>query len=415
MRGAVARGRGILRAVTARSTRTPAWFAGKARTVAAVVRRRRSWAALALADVALRGRRARALPAARRRTHWRRCSTRCGRRRSRGARAGGSSCGPGRRSRRCGSSGPAHVPSTDQTNTLVVLGDRLLVKAYRRLEPGVHPEVELLAALAGTGAPVPAYGGGLHHVAADGTDTAIAAAAGVRRRRAGRVGGADRRRRRAAARTGQPHRAAVRGRGRVAARLHAALVAALGARRRGRARTSRPGAPRQRPRWTPPRPTTPSSPRSPRASAEELAVLERVAPPPLARTHGDLHYAQLLRAPRRRLAVIDFEGDPTRPLAARRAPDTPLRDLACLLRSIDHIGSAAARRAGGAIRRPGSPRPRGAAPPTSPTPRCPSTPASCARSRSPRSAASTSTRRACCPGWLYAPRGGLRRLLARAT
>jgi maltokinase len=46
--------------------------------------------------------------------------------------------------------------------------------------------------------------------------------------------------------------------------------------------------------------------------------------------------------------IIDFEGDPTRPLADRRRPDTPLYDLACVLRSADHVGSAASRRAGGA-------------------------------------------------------------------
>jgi maltokinase len=75
----------------------------------------------------------------------------------------------------------------------------------------------------------------------------------------------------------------------------------------------------------------------------ELAAFAELEPPPLTRTHGDLHYAQLLRAPGR-LAIVDFEGDPTQPLAGRRAPDTPLRDLACLTRSIDHIGSAASRR-----------------------------------------------------------------------
>jgi hypothetical protein len=68
-----------------------------------------------------------------------------------------------------GDLGGAFVPSTDQTNTLAVLGGALLVKAYRRLEPGVHPEVELLAALAGTGAPVPRFAGALHW-----DDTAIA-------------------------------------------------------------------------------------------------------------------------------------------------------------------------------------------------------------------------------------------------
>src|SRR4051812_14554373 len=69
----------------------------------------------------------------------------------------------------------AREPSTDQSNTLVVLGERLLVKAYRRLEPGPHPEVELLTALGGTDAPVPPFAGSLRWVPDDGGPaTAIA-------------------------------------------------------------------------------------------------------------------------------------------------------------------------------------------------------------------------------------------------
>src|SRR3954447_2908720 len=73
-----------------------------------------------------------------------------------------------------GGTGAEAVPSTDQTNTLVSVGGRLLVKAYRKLEAGVHPEIELCAALAGDAAPLPAHAGSLHWIAADGSDTAIA-------------------------------------------------------------------------------------------------------------------------------------------------------------------------------------------------------------------------------------------------
>jgi hypothetical protein len=94
--------------------------------------------------------------------------------------------------------GGAFVPSTDQTNTLAVLGGRLLVKAYRRLEAGVHPEVELLGALDGT----PGAGAGLRREPALDRRRRRRhrgrGAAGVRPRGGGRVGDADRRRRRGA-------------------------------------------------------------------------------------------------------------------------------------------------------------------------------------------------------------------------
>jgi predicted trehalose synthase len=57
-----------------------------------------------------------------------------------------------------------------------------------------------------------------------------------------------------------------------------------------------------------------------------LGALEHLAPPPVTRIHGDLHVAQLLRTAGAPL-VIDFEGDPIRPLAARRRLSTPLWDV----------------------------------------------------------------------------------------
>ena len=85
--------------------------------------------------------------------------------------------------------------------------------------------------------------------------------------------------------------------------------------------------------------------RSVRVALEPLRDERQI---PAHRIHGDLHAGQFLRvgsgANASRQLLTDFDGNPLAEPAERRLAQSPLRDLAGLLQSIDHVGRIVVKR-----------------------------------------------------------------------
>ncbi len=215
----------------------------------------------------------------------------------------------------------------EQSNSSLIYGDEFILKLFRRVQPGVNPDLEVPDALARQGCdrvPAPVAWMRTTHPyeatlgvlqpflndASDGWTLSLNALAA----------GDDF--------TVQAHEL-----GRAMADVHLALAEAFP-----------PGPPGENGR------TAAAMTERLTAAAHCVPALQPFVPglraafaalstcdsgPPAQRIHGDLHLGQVLRAGRDWF-VIDFEGEPSRPLSERRSAHSPVRDIAGMLRSFDY-------------------------------------------------------------------------------
>jgi maltokinase len=235
----------------------------------------------------------------------------------------------------------------EQSNTSVALGDRLMLKLYRLLEPGINPEVEVLAFLTERGfAHAPQVAGSMRYV----PDHGEPAAAGIVQSLVHARGDAWAwMLEHLAGPTAEP-RAAILAASRIGA-VTVALHEALQSDPDHPDFPSRPATDDERVVWQRAAQAELDSARS--AAPERLSsVADRVSAAFEAmstaqaawssRIHGDYHLGQLLVTDDG-FVVTDFEGEPARPLEERRRPASPLRDVAGMLRSLDYAARTAQR------------------------------------------------------------------------
>jgi maltose alpha-D-glucosyltransferase/alpha-amylase len=270
----------------------------------------------------------------------------------------------------------------EQSNSSVVVGESVILKGYRRIHGGPQPELEVARFLDAVGyRNTPALYGSLEYVDASGTPTALAIAMEFvecqgdgwtaalaylerffdRRKNMAPTSWTDEaprdhdyhqifveRARTLGIRTAEVHRAFARSSGDPAfdpepvtqadldawvAAAHASAVTALAA--LGRELDRVPKDLREFAQTLlEGRELVESRLRLP--SARELGTLVKT------RYHGDYHLGQVLVVADD-FKLIDFEGEPGRPLSERRRKALPLRDVAGMLRSINYVAVAALR------------------------------------------------------------------------
>lgn len=239
---------------------------------------------------------------------------------------------------------PSLVMSGEQSNTSLVYGDAAIMKVFRRLQPGVNPDIEIGGELSRIGAKNVATLLGAVEADVDGVPTSLAmvqeflisatdgwvlATASVRDLMAEADLHADE--------AGGDFAGEAERLGAAVAQTHADLAAAFGTREATADELAARSAAMQERLATalgivPELADYADGLREVFAAAGDLGggvTLQRI--------HGDLHLGQALRTVYR-WVLIDFEGEPMAAIDARREYDSPLRDVAGMLRSFEYAG-----------------------------------------------------------------------------
>jgi maltose alpha-D-glucosyltransferase/alpha-amylase len=268
---------------------------------------------------------------------------------------------------------------TEQSNTSIAFGTSMILKLIRRLQPGIHPEIEMgrfLTEVAGF-KNTPALLGSVEHIAGSGgTRTALA----VLQRFVGNQGDAwswtlDALKREldSLALVPEEGRAGLEEifatylpyaeiMGRRTAELHLALATptddpafrmeplaekdVTAVADDARKQASRAFAALKRQADTAPEGAQDLIRALQERQDECLALIERLTVAPEGaqkiRIHGDYHLGQVLIV-ENDVMIVDFEGEPSRRASERRAKGAPLRDVAGMLRSFDYAAATAAK------------------------------------------------------------------------
>ena len=234
------------------------------------------------------------------------------------------------------------VMGAEQSNTSLVFGDTTILKLFRRLQPGANPDIEVTLALARAGSshvatPLawvegPVEGelttlGLLQPFLRNSSEGWAMATASVRDLfaegdlHADEVGGDF---------AGESERLGV-----ATGEVHALMAQTLPSGLVGADETHETVA-QLRERLEAALAVVPElAPYAEPLNAAYDALGGRTAPVPVQRVHGDYHLGQVLRT-QEGWVLLDFEGEPARPLSERRALMSPLRDVAGMLRSFDY-------------------------------------------------------------------------------